>query len=62
MDLSTSLLLFLIVFLATLASQMSVVVFGFIVEYYRLRKNKQKFQEISKKFAEEMAKNKPKDK
>lgn len=62
MDLSASLLLFLIIFLATLASQMSVVVFGFIVEYYRLRKNKQKFQEISKKFAEEMAKTKPKDK
>tara|TARA_Y100000589_G_scaffold121698_2_gene116051 strand:+ start:4320 stop:4508 length:189 start_codon:yes stop_codon:yes gene_type:complete len=62
MDLSNSLLLFLIVFLATLASQMSVVVFGFIVEYYRLRKNKQKFQEISKKFAEEMSKIKPKDK
>ena len=62
MDLSASLLLFLIIFLATLASQMSVVVFGFIVEYYRLRKNKKKFHEISKKFAEEMAKTKPKDK
>ena len=62
MDLSASLLLFLIIFLATLASQMSVVIFGFIVEYYRLRNNKKKFQQISKKFAEEMAKNKPKDK
>ena len=52
----------MIIFLATLASQFAIIVFGFILEYYRLRKNKKKFHQISKKFAEEMAKNKPKDK
>ena len=52
----------MVIFLATLASQFAIVVFGFIVEYYRLRQNKKKFHQISKKFAEEMSKNKPKDK
>lgn len=62
MESSSHLMLFLIIFLATLASQFLIIVFGFIVEYYRLRNNKKKFQQISKKFAEEMSKNKPKDK
>jgi len=62
MDLSNSLLLFLIIFSSTFASQFSIIIFGFIVEYYRVRKNKKKFEKISKKFAEEMSKTNPKDK
>lgn len=56
-----SLILFLIVFSATLLSQFGIIILGFILEYYKLRKNRKKMQELSKKFSEEMAKHKPKD-
>lgn len=57
-----SLILFLIVFSATLLSQFCVIIFGFIVEYYRLRKKRKTMEELSKKFSEELTKNRPKDK
>lgn len=57
-----SLILFLIVFSATLLSQFGIIILGFILEYYKLRKNRKKMEELSKKFSEELLKNKPKDK
>ena len=57
-----SLILLLIVFVATLLSQFCIIIMGFILEYYKLRNNRKKMQELSKKFSEEMAKNRTKDK
>ena len=57
-----SLILFLIVFSATLLSQFCVILLGFIIEYYRLRKKRKTMEELSKKFSEELSKNRPKDK
>lgn len=57
-----SLILFLIVFSATLLSQFGIIILGFILEYYKLRRNRKKMEEFSKKFSDELLKNKPKDK
>lgn len=57
-----SLILFLIVFLATLLSQFCIIIIGFILEYYKLRKSRKKMEELSKKFSQELSKNRPKDK
>ena len=56
-----SLILFLIVFVATLLSQFCIIIIGFILEYYKLRKNRKKMEELSKKFSEELSKNRPQD-